>query len=125
MNNDIKEIRDTINYLKSYVNERLLTYTKIDKHDRAIKTLLDYITNLQEENEELKKKITFNEKSRRKMQQSLMEQIEIYKSRIDKAVEKLNSLLPICIMPNNMLIHGTEKAKIIKETLNLLNGDDE
>lgn len=34
------------------------------------------INNLQQENKELKKKITFNEKSRRKMQQSLMEQIE-------------------------------------------------
>ena len=43
--------------------------------------IIDYITNLQEENKELKKKITFNEKSRRKMQQSLMEQIETYKQK--------------------------------------------
>ena len=65
------------------------------------KNLLNYITNLQKENEDLlyeingyleekerlKKKITFNEKSRRKMQQSLMEQIETYKLRNEKAVE--------------------------------------
>ena len=37
-----------------------------------------------------------------------------------KAIEKLKTLMPICIMPNNMLIHGTEKAKIIEETLNIL-----
>lgn len=41
-------------------------------------------------------------------------------SKIDKAIDKLESLLPMCIMPNNMLIHGTEKTKIIEETLDIL-----
>jgi len=41
-------------------------------------------------------------------------------SKIDKAIEILESQLPICIMPNNMLIHGTEKAKAIEETLDVL-----
>ena len=51
--------------------------------------LLNYITNLQEENKELKKKITFNEKSRRKMQQSLMEQIE----QLKEENERLNNII--------------------------------
>jgi hypothetical protein len=44
-------------------------------------------------------------------------------SKIDKAIDKLESLLPMCIMPNNMLIHETEKAKVIEETLDILKED--
>jgi len=44
-------------------------------------------------------------------------------SKIDKAIDKLESSLPMCIMPNNMLIHGTEKAKVIEETLDILKED--
>lgn len=47
----------------------------------------------------------------------------ISQSKIDKAIDKLESLLPMCIMPNNMLIHGTEKAKTIEETLDILKED--
>ena len=65
-----------------------LTHYEKDKDSWQYK-LLDYITNLQEENKELKKKITFNEKSRRKMQQSLMEQIEIKNEGFKATVEEL------------------------------------
>lgn len=44
-------------------------------------------------------------------------------SKIDKAIDKLESLLPMYIMPNNMLIHATEKAKTIEETLDILKED--
>lgn len=43
---------------------------------------------------------------------------------INRAIEKLETLLPICIMPNNMLIHGIEKAKVIEETINILKDSD-
>lgn len=86
MNKEIKEIldkiKDGIGKFEEYDNNALLESDECE-------ILLNYITNLQQENKELKKKITFNEKSRRKMQQSLMEQIENYKSRIDKAIDKL------------------------------------
>lgn len=53
----------------------------------------------------------------------LKQQVEYLQSKIDKAIDKLESLLPMCIMPNNMLIHGTEKAKTIEETLDILKED--
>lgn len=52
--------------------------------------------------------------------------LEKYKNlqfKIDKTIDKLESLLPMCIMPNNMLIHATEKAKVIEEALDILKED--
>ena len=60
--------------------------------------LLDYITNLQEEKER-------------------------YKKNIDEAIKELETLLPLCIMPNNTLIHATEKSKVIEETIKILKGE--
>ena len=68
--------------------------------------LKDYIINLQKENRQTKLSK------------------ELYKLRNEKAIEKLKTLMPICIMPNNMLIQGTEKAKIIEEASNILQGSD-
>lgn len=53
----------------------------------------------------------------------LENKINNLQSKIDKAIDKLERLLPMCIMPNNMLIHGTEKAKAIEETLDILKED--
>lgn len=95
-----EEIKEIFYKLKSddYYEEH---YQQSVYYEKDLKKLENYITNLQKENEDLlyeingyleekerlKKKITFNEKSRRKMQQSLMEQIETYKLRNEKAVE--------------------------------------
>ena len=87
MNNETKEVLDF---------KENADYKRLSCDEIAI--LRDYITNLDEKNKELKKKITFNEKSRRKMQQSLMEQIEDYKSRIDKATAYIKNTC--CIQPN-------------------------
>ena len=116
MNNDIKEIKDTINYLKSYVNEKLLTYTKIDKHDRAIKTLLDYITNLQElcDKYEEEHKTTY---------EIWKKDIGLYNSvvdRIDKAIEYLEQKPVIMINGEPREIYVEDDNKL----LNILNGDD-
>jgi cell division septum initiation protein DivIVA len=50
-------------------------------------------------------------------------EIEGLKAKIDKATKELEKLLPLCIMPNNTLIHATEKSKIIEETINILKGE--
>ena len=55
--------------------------------------------------------------------QKAEDKINNLQSKIDKAIEILESQLPICVMPNNMLIHGTEKAKAIEEVLNILKED--
>lgn len=39
---------------------------------------------------------------------------------IDLAKHKIKEQLPVCIMPNNMLIHGTEKAKFLEDLLEIL-----
>lgn len=74
MTEKIKEILDRLDFNEWEVDLYKVPITWSELYD-----IRDYITNLQKENERLKKKITFNEKSRRKMQQSLMEQIETYK----------------------------------------------
>lgn len=60
------------------------------------------IADLEQKNKELINKIKFNEKSRRKMQQSLMKQIneleqqcKKQKEAIDKAIEYIEKFIPI------------------------------
>lgn len=112
MSDEIKEILDILKNCKDYDDEVFL----IKQHSATL--LLDYITNLQEENKELKKKITFNEKSRRKMQQSLMEQIETYKSRNEKAINILE------LSSQNKGICTRPETDTIQSALNVLNGGD-
>ena len=50
-------------------------------------------------------------------------EIESLKSKIDKAIKELETLLPLCVMPNNTLIHATEKSKTINKTLKILKGE--
>lgn len=114
MNNEIKEILDNI---KDYSEHEYLPPC-CELTNEECKHLLDYITNLDKKNKELKKKITFNEKSRRKMQQSLMEQIEDYKSRIGKAVEYINHLSK----EPNVFGHYGIHNDCAKWLLNILNG---
>lgn len=52
-----------------------------------------YIHELEQKNKELIQKLKFNEKSRRKMQQSLMKKIEKQKQAIDKTYIKVTNLL--------------------------------
>lgn len=55
----------------------------------------------------------------------LVEERNNLENQIKEAIVILEKLFPICIMPNNMLIHGTEIAKIIKEALEKLKEYDE
>ena len=104
MKDEIKEILDN----KLYFDLEEEDYIKIK----------DYITNLQEELKSANESISWWSNRFKAVERDNRN----YKSRNKKAIKKLETLMPICIMPNNTLIHGTEKAKIIEETLNILNG---
>jgi hypothetical protein len=101
---EIKEILDILIFNKENILNRICRIEDFISREQIIK-LLDYITNLQEfyidrtdkyqeillKCFELKKKISFNEKSRRKMERSLMKQIETYKQRNKKAIDYIKS----------------------------------
>lgn len=81
MNNEIKEIRDYIacpQFGDDYYGE--WGALRLDQR-RKIKSLLDYITNLEQENEELNRMCEIYSKS------LYNAELTDYKSRIDKAIE--------------------------------------
>ena len=79
MNDEIKEI---LEYWKFYINEPS-NYKLLNVHFDEIKKVLDYITNLQQENERLKDNAIHNDKVVDKARWNEM----IYKSRVEKAVK--------------------------------------
>lgn len=42
-----KELLDARSYLKGYLTERQLRYTKLDKHDKSLLILFDYLDDLE------------------------------------------------------------------------------
>lgn len=122
--------------------KKILIYLE-EEHCDIFKKALDYITNLQEENDNYKRRERKWEKwsTEKSILSSRMSEylckyqnvkreyaiqnkvIHNYKSRIDKATKELEKLLPLCIMPNNTLIHATEKSKVIEETIKILKGE--
>lgn len=42
-----KELLDAKSYLKGYLAERQLKYTKLDKHDKSLKILFDYLDDIE------------------------------------------------------------------------------
>lgn len=42
-----KELLDARSYLKDYLTKRQLTYTKLDKHDKSLLILSDYLDDLE------------------------------------------------------------------------------
>ena len=96
MKDEIKEILDKLNKIVPYASvPKELAYMTTNITPQECKTLLDYITNLQEENERLK------------------EEKEDYKSRNKKAIEYIK---------NNCyyLVDNDDK-----NLLNILGGDEE
>ena len=82
MNNEIKEI---LSYLKKKENTRRIKCITIEES----KQLLDYITNLQQENERLKENAIHNDKVVDKAKWNEM----IYKSRCEKASDKIQYII--------------------------------
>lgn len=92
MNDEISEILVLQNYVSRYksdekaiINHRLTTALMLDYLE--VKNLLDYITNLQQENEMLKDNAIHNDKVVDKARWNEM----IYKSKVEKAVEYINN----------------------------------
>ena len=120
MKEEIKEILDnTLEYLEG------IDETRNTKILTTIETniLLDYITNLQEENERLK--IEKQEEYNRfnlmaKFRDKALERTLIYKSRIDKAIEYITTEQ----LYTNYQWGKSQYEKILKDLLNILQGED-
>lgn len=111
MNNDIKEI---IDYLK---NENAYNIgqgdLEITLYKYEVDKLLDYINNLQEENENLKDYLDIFKLSNKTKQET----IDDFRKRIDKAVEYINE---------NSAFMNDDEWEVFnkKELLNILNGGE-
>ena len=102
MNDEIKGILDKCKrQIKNDLDYRVSPYQQ--------KQLLDYITNLQQENKELKKNKLTPDELANLLNQELIKQRDDYKSRVEKAVEYIK-------------INFVEDIITVKTLLNILNG---
>lgn len=114
MNDEIKEILEHLkneywrNFPEDGIPYKVLYAEEVD-------SLLEYITNLQQENEELKKNQRYYKNGVFSLEydkETLSDMVDDYKSRVEKAVEYIN---------NNPFINSIAKVSI----LNILqNGSD-
>ena len=120
MKDEIKEILDILQKCKDYDDEVYL----IKQHGATL--LLDYITNLQEENEKNKEYSEFYKDMSDKWKELsgvFKKSCEDYKVRIDKAIEYINKSID-----NHMdwynYIHGDEDGEVhnLDILLNILQG---
>ena len=109
----------------------ILDYFKMncDLSDEEVRKLLDYITNLQEENEEIKNTIDFIDnkyKNTINYNEKLIEYNQDYKLRIDKAVEYIKTSINNP-QPFYEYLYGDEDGKIqnMDKLLNILTGGDD
>ena len=84
MNNEIKEILIQLEY---FIEENYKYYNDFELNKNQIKQLLDYITNLQQENE--------NTKEKAKNYLDIYEEMFDYKSRCEKANNQLKIIMQI------------------------------
>ncbi len=131
MNEEIKEILDRFNKVKSASNK--LSYYPEDLLNRKdMWLLLDYITNLQQENERLKKQLEYlrtdeylnQVKWERNFNETMNKELNL---RIEKAVEYLKSKEDSLFITfsDDMLDHDELIDKKIGTTLlNILEGKD-
>ena len=148
MTEEIKEILYLQNYVDKYKSDekaiikgnRLTTPAMLDYLE--VKSLLNYITNLQKENEKYKKIFEAKERFSKIMPDDTdfiilskadydrqQEDIELtaikLKSRNEKAIEYIENDLQISVLPNNQIINGKEVVKRINKIVNILQGGDE
>lgn len=101
---------------------------KLDDED--CKLLLDYITNLQQENEKLKYNARgqVNDYFKDKYADEVLKNAELtdYKSRCEKAMEHIEESLDILKGDSDIPITtGNVRNRYLKPVLNILNGSDE
>ena len=110
MNDEIKEILDD------------LKNTGYEKLAKNIENIIDYITNLQQENERLKHQLKVQEDLTIKNRMRK----HIYKSRCEKAVEYINENVSVYAFNNKELPHWEFNDDNINYLLNILqNGSDD
>lgn len=111
MNDEIKEILDRLDFEEWEVDLYKVPITWCELYD-----IRDYITNLQQENEELKKNQRYYKNGVFSLEydkETLSDMVDDYKSRVEKAVEYIN---------NNPFINSIAKVSISNI---LQNGDEE
>ena len=116
----LQEIKETVDdYLKIYKLEDDMMYDTINYKASQWYALLDYITNLQEENERLKENAIHNDKVVDKAKWNEM----LYKSRIEKAIEYLEKSMNNP-QPYYKYLFGDENGKVenLDKLLNILQG---
>ena len=129
MNDEIKEI---LNQLEYFIEEGYEYYNDIKLNKNEVKNLLDYITNLQQENERLKEE---NNKSYDQISAILYntkladKKIRDYKSRCEKAIEYNNQIIKDTkdfYRPTTDIIYsGDALIEIATQNINILqNGSD-
>lgn len=116
---EIKKILDDLGNKDNYIEEFGYQYKRISLYDSF--QLLDYITNLQQENEILRKNAKHNDKVVDKARWNEM----LYKQRIDKANELLQrhneDTGDIYYKYNNRFVKSELKERLSE----VLNGSDE
>lgn len=141
MNNEIKEIieyfKDDIDFLEvelKYPNFKGRYITIRDKECEYLRKLLDYITNLQEENESLKELCNKYEEEhnttfkiwKKDLKNFEHEKNRELKSRIDKAIEELDKYINSCEIEAEHTLNN-EKCLISvnhsKKVKNILQGN--
>ena len=120
MNNEIKEIIDRFNFVKKEPNK--LSYYPEDLLTREeMWLLLDYITNLQEENKELKKYFESDMEIRAK----LLTRIDRLNNIIKVKTDFIEELVQIIATARDYELHDKvyTRGKIYEEKIQSLKGD--
>lgn len=128
MNEEIKEILDDLRTYKDRYEYYLFNNLSFSDRDYKAKILLNYITNLQEENEILKeenKHIFANVNDDELLISNAMNYAEAqdYKSRIDKAIEYIRSEYTITDDDLYLALYSSDGT--LDKLENILTGGDE
>ena len=123
MNNEIKEILDIMKKCYDLKDENFDNYITLYQ----LGLLLDYITNLQQENGRLKERVAYLERSNNRREDTIIglrfevAEQEDYKSRCEKAIPILNNIY----MLDNVTITNNACEEIDKAINTLQNGSDD
>lgn len=123
MNDEIKEILEWLDY---GVNSLSISKPPFKVPYKDIEKILDYITNLQEENEKLINNQRYYKKGVFSLEydkETLSDMIDDYKSRIDKAISFINDNAVYKKITINQQVYYNEY--IVNQALNILRGDKE
>ena len=114
MNNEIKEILDKLGKKSSIYKFQINQGTSFNTDEYEASILLDYITNLQEENERLNKGLEYAKRIEKD-----------YKTKFDKAIEFIEEELSFNVIINGKENKVIEYNKAFENIRNILESSDE